>query len=128
MERAPSVVFLNRFYWPDVAATGQMLADLAEDLAAAGWKVTVVTSRTGYHAEGGPLPREEVHNGVRIVRVRATRFGRGRIAGRVGDYASYLAGAFLRLLRIPRPDLVVAMTDPPFLLAPALVAGRLRGA
>jgi len=29
------VLLINQFFWPDMAATAQLLADLAEDLAAA---------------------------------------------------------------------------------------------
>lgn len=123
----PRAVFLNRFYWPDVAATGQMLADLAEDLAARGWKVTVVTSRGVYADAAASHPARETHNGVDVVRVATTRFGRGTIIGRIGDYLSYFAGSFVQLLRLPKPDLVVAMTDPPLLLAPVLAAGAMRG-
>jgi glycosyltransferase involved in cell wall biosynthesis len=112
---AASIVFLNRFYWPDVAATGQMLSDLAEDLAADGWRVTVITSAGVYDGRRGALPREEERNGVRILRAGGTRFGRHGLAGRVFDYLSYLGGALLRLLRVGRADLVVAMSDPPLL-------------
>ena len=125
--RAPRVVFLNRFYWPDVAATGQMLADLAEDLAAAGWDVRVVTSRSVYGGAGTPLPRNETRNGVRIHRVRTTRFGQQTIAGRLGDYVAYLFGAFWAALRGTRPDLIVAMTDPPVTVAVVALAAMLRG-
>jgi len=124
---APSVVFLNRFYWPDVAATGQMLADLAEDLAAAGWDVRVVTSRSVYGGAGASLPRDETHNGVRIHRVRTTRFGQQSIAGRLGDYLAYLCGALFEALRGARPDMIVAMTDPPVTVAVAALAAMLRG-
>ena len=126
--RAPSVVFLNRFYWPDVAATGQMLADLAEDLAAAGWQVRVVTSQSRYASDGPPLAPHEVHKGVTIRRVRSTSSGTGSLVGRLVDYASYLVGAFTATLGGPRPDLVVAMTDPPVLAALAVIAARVRGA
>ncbi|MBI2795323.1 MAG: glycosyltransferase family 4 protein [Gemmatimonadetes bacterium] len=123
----PRVLFLNRFYWPDVAATGQMLADLAEDLAAAGWDVQVIASMGAYAAGGAALPRNEVRNGVRIHRVAATRFGQGTLAGRLGDYLAYLGGACLAALRAPRPDLVVAMTDPPITVALAAYIARRRG-
>lgn len=127
MRRGPSAIFLHRFYWPDVAAAGQMLTDLAEDLAAQGWSVTVVTSRTGYEAQVQlEVPREEVRNGVRIIRVRTTRFGRNRLIGRLGDTLTYFAGVLWQLMRLPRPDLVTAMSEPPFLLVPALLIGRLR--
>ena len=121
------VIFLNRFYWPDVAATGQMLADLAEDLVAAGWDVQVITSQGRYSAGGEPLPRDETRHGVRIHRVPVTRFGQGTLLGRLGDYLSYLGGALLAVLRAPRPDLIVAMTDPPITVALAAYAARLRG-
>src|SRR5688500_2371171 len=108
-----SVVFLNRFYWPDVAATGQQLTDLAEDLAAAGgYDVSVITSRTAYEIDGSPVAAKESRRGVRIVRVRTTRFGRARALGRVLDYVPYMCGALWELLRMPRPDVIVACSDP----------------
>jgi hypothetical protein len=40
----PRVTFFNRSYWPDTGATGQLLTELAEDLAAQhGFDVIVVT-------------------------------------------------------------------------------------
>ena len=122
-----SVVFLNRFYWPDVAATGQMLTDLAEDLAERGWQVTVITSAGGYGGEGGRLATEEVHRAVRILRVDGTTFGRHRMLGRLADYVSYLGGVIIRLSALRRQDLIVAMSDPPFLVALAIAAARLSG-
>jgi glycosyltransferase involved in cell wall biosynthesis len=125
---APSIVFLNRFYWPDVAATGQMLNDLAEDLAADGWSVTVITSAAAYDGRGTPLPRTEARRGVRIHRVGGTRFGRHGLPGRVLDSASYLGGALLQLLLVGRRDCVVAMSDPPFLSALPILTRWLTGA
>jgi colanic acid biosynthesis glycosyl transferase WcaI len=129
MSAVRSVVFLNRFYAPDVAATGQILADLAEDLARDGWDTTVVTGRGRYRdaTEGAPLPAAEVRNGVRVRRVWTTTLGGASIVGRLASHASYLCGAFCALLRARRGTIVVAMTDPPFLLLPALLVARLRG-
>jgi len=40
------VCFFNRSYWPDQAATGQLLTELCEDLASRfGAEVTVVAGR-----------------------------------------------------------------------------------
>jgi colanic acid biosynthesis glycosyl transferase WcaI len=126
--RAKSVAFLNRFYAPDVAATGQMLSDLAEDLAASGWSVTVITSQTSYDRHGERIKRDEIRRGVRVLRVTSTAFGRGTIAGRMVDYLSYFALSVLTLLRMPQPQVIVAMSDPPFILLGAIVVARLRGA
>jgi colanic acid biosynthesis glycosyl transferase WcaI len=122
----PSVVFLNRYYWPQTPATGQMLTDLAEDLAIRGWDVTVITSRTPFAGAACDLRRRETHNRVKIIRVTASRLPRKRTAGRVLSYLQYFFGAATALLRLPRPDVVVAMTDPPLLVLPALVLARLR--
>lgn len=121
-----SVVLLNRFYWPDAAATGQMLTDLAEDLTQAGWKVTVIASRTRYALDRRVAP-DDKRNGVRVLRAWSTGFGRRSLAGRVLDWVAYLASAFVRLLRAPRHDVIVAMSDPPFLVGLALMVGRFRG-
>ena len=53
------VLFVNRFYWPETPATGQLLTDLAEGLAAAGHDVVVVTAA---HREG--VARDEVRAGL----------------------------------------------------------------
>ena len=121
------VVFLNRFYAPDVAATAQMLSDLAEDLAERGWTVTVVTSQASYEGRSKRPKSHELRNGVNVRRVLTSRFGRNTIAGRLLDYLSYFVASFVTLFRIPRPDVIVAMSDPPFILFAAVIAARLRG-
>jgi len=122
------VVFLNRFYAPDLAATAQMLSDLAEDLAVAGWDVWVIASQTTYDGQKESLPRSELRRGVHVIRVGASRFGRGNLLGRALDYLTYAILGCHTLLRMPRPDAMVAMSDPPFILAVVLLCARLRGA
>ena len=122
------VLFVNRFYWPDHSATAQMLTDLASGLAARGWSVTVVASRLRYDG-GVPLPPREIHAGVTIERVATTGFGRGSLAGRAVDYASFYLTASLAVARlVRRGDIVIAKTDPPLLQVPLAAVARLRGA
>ncbi|MGB3542221.1 glycosyltransferase family 4 protein [Rubrivirga sp.] len=125
MPPTPSVLFVNQHYWPDVAATGQQLTDLAEYLAADGLEVHVLAGAGGYGK--GPRGRSgaEVRHGVTIHRVRTTRFGRTTNVGRVTDYASFYAGAFAHALR-SRYDLTVYLTTPPLLPYVGAVVSRLR--
>lgn len=120
------LIFLNRFYWPEEPATGQLLTDLAESMADTGADVRVITSRP----PGPNAPARERHRGVTIRRVPSTRWGsRGRMFGKAVDYASYYVGAWLALVATARRgDVVVAMTDPPLLGVGAWLAARLRGA
>jgi glycosyltransferase involved in cell wall biosynthesis len=126
MQGKRAVVFLNRFYWPDVAATGQMLTDLAEDLACTGWDVRVITSNSYYAVTGGTLPRREMHEGVRITRIAGTHFGRATIFGRLIDYASYVVGAMIAIAASPRGSIFVGLTDPPLIALIALLGARLK--
>ena len=104
-----------------------MLADLAEDLSAAGWKVRVISSQTSYEGEKKRQSSRETRNGVDIHRVLTTRFGRRTIIGRLLDYLSYFVVSFGTLVRLPRPDVIVAMSDPPLILLAAVAAARTRG-
>lgn len=123
------VVFVNRFFHPDLAPTGRLASDVAFDLAAAGWEVHAVTSRLHYEGGDRTRPAEETVSGVHVHRVWSSRFGRQRLAWRMLDYASFYSSATARLLRLLREgDVVVAKTDPPLVSVCAALAGRLRGA
>lgn len=123
------VVFVNRFFHPDLAPTGLHAADVAFDLAAAGYEVHAVTSRLAYDGGEPGYAARETLRGVRVHRIWTTRFGRGSLAGRALDYASFYLCAFFALAGLlERNDIVVAKTDPPLISVVAALAARLRGA
>lgn len=130
------ICFFNRSYYPDQGATGQLLTELAEDLVSDyGCEVSVVAGppllprNPGQSGVRGWMPvRREPHNGVEIFRTRGTTFRPGRFVGRVTNYVSYFLCACLAGLQVPRPDLVVALTDPPIIGLAALLIARRSGA
>jgi glycosyltransferase involved in cell wall biosynthesis len=114
---ANRVIFVNRVYWPSQAATAQLLADLAEELAARGWGVHVVAAGD----------ENIVRNGVTVHRTGPGET-HGGLVSRSRNYAAFLLGARRVLRELARPgDTVVLMTDPPLLAAaatgPALAHG-----
>ena len=122
------LVFVNRFFYPDVSATSQMLSDAAFYLAGKGHEIHVVTSRLSYEGDARLDAREEV-NGVQIHRLWTTSFGRGKMIGRAIDYVSFYFSVFFFLLQILESgDQVVAKTDPPLVSIPVGAAARIRGA
>jgi putative colanic acid biosynthesis glycosyltransferase WcaI len=127
------ICFFNRSYWPDQAATGQLLTELAEDLVARhGCEVTVVAGRALHAARGDRRRRaavdREMRNGVAILRANGTRFRPGRFAGRAANYLTYFTSAALAGFGIGRPDIVVSLTDPPIVGLVARWAARRAGA
>jgi colanic acid biosynthesis glycosyl transferase WcaI len=123
------IVFLNRFFYPDHSATAQLLADLAFDLAASGWPVSVIASRQTYDDPTRKLDPEETIRGVKIHRVTTTGFGRGSLAGRSADYAAFYASAGrMALAQVRKGDVLVAKTDPPLISLVARSVARRKGA
>jgi glycosyltransferase involved in cell wall biosynthesis len=123
------LVFVNRYFFPDISATSQALMDLATDQARRGREVHVVTSRQLYEDPAADLPAEGEHEGVRIHRVRTSTFGRHNLAGRALDYATFYLSAARCLWTLARAgDVIVANTDPPLVSVVAGWVARLRGA
>lgn len=117
------ILLLNQFYRPDVAATGQLLADVGEALAARGHEVHVICSRRRYGGGSLTPAADEVLDGVHVHRVLTTGFGRKRLAGRAADYLSFYFSAAWRAMSLGRCDVCLSLTTPPFI---ALIGWALR--
>ena len=111
-----TLVFLNRCYWPDSEATGQLLTDLSRRL----------TDRFDVHvvcgAPNSPSTEDYVRVGVQNVggvtvhRLKHARLPKSIPAGRIVNLLSFTRAAkrYLRKTNLPA-DIVVSETDP-FLL------------
>ncbi len=120
---------VNRYFHPDGSATSQIASQLAAHLAGQGWRCSVLTSCQLYEQPRANLESTEDWRGVRIFRVRTSRFGRANLFGRALDYASfYLAAIWAVLRQARRGDVVIAKTDPPMLGLALALPCRLRGA
>ncbi len=153
----PRIVFLNRSYWPDAEATGQLLTELCEDLAAEEQETGGRRQETGDGRQQAPLSPvpcplspdiavlcgqpnanpmkatyrrwgREVRNGVTIHRVWHTRFPKSFLPGRAVNYVSFLLAALWTAWWTRRPDVVVVETDPPLLSLIGGLLQRWRGA
>jgi glycosyltransferase involved in cell wall biosynthesis len=122
------IVLLNQYYAPDEAASSQLLTDLGTGLAAAGHDVIAICGRRAYADPSLRYASIERIEGVEVRRAWATGFGRGSKAGRLVDYMTFLAGACLRLMTTPKPDLVISLSTPPMVSTLGWLGARLRGA
>lgn len=124
-----TVIFVNRYFHPDLSATSQLLSDLAVFLAGQGRSIRVVTGRTSYDDPALRFPAQAEVDGVQVHRVWTARFGRARLLGRaVDDLTFYVAAAWCLWRRVRAGDVVVVKTDPPLIAVVALAICRLRGA
>jgi len=118
------ILLFNEYYPPDTSATAKIAAQVAETLAQK-HQVTVVAGRPSYDPDEYypySLLRRDTRSNVTVERVGSTAYPRHRMKRRVSNYLSYLALAVPRSIAL-RPDLVLAMTDPPIAgIAGAFVA------
>ena len=113
------ILFINQYFPPDAANSSYILGELAEDLARH-HDVQVLAGRPSYSAVATTFRPQ----GVDIVRVWSTTFDRTSIVGRLVNYATFSVSSAFRACRLQRPDLVVAMTDPPIIGLVGLLAAR----
>lgn len=140
------ILLLNQAFHPDVVSTAQMGKDLADHLALRGHLVTAVASRSIYGQQGAVLPKRErfevagnppghpIPSGptyprplIQVYRVGASIFGKAGILARIADFALFYALALLRILTLPRQDVIICFTTPPFIALVGLIARLFRG-
>jgi colanic acid biosynthesis glycosyl transferase WcaI len=121
------VLLLNQCFYPDVVATAQHGWDLARRLSRDGHEVTVIASRSIYGSVGATLAAEETIEGIRIRRVAENRFGKASILARAVDFLGFYAKATFAAIALPKQDVAVCFTTPPFISLVGIMLGMLRG-
>jgi len=112
-------VILNQYYAPDVASTGRLLHELAQELVKRGADVSVVTSQPSY---GPPetwvkCQPNEVRDGVRVSRLVTTRFNKDNMLGRALNWLTFMVPMTARVMFTTQPDRVYLYTTNPPILA-----------
>lgn len=127
------LLFINQYYFPDFAATGQLLTQLTTSLTDE-FDVTVLTAFPSYSVAPeirrryrGRLFVREMHQGVRVIRVFSTTFPRRFLPLRLINFCTYFLGVMVATLLVRKPDVIVAQTDPPFIALAALWCRLWRG-
>ena len=98
---------------PDPAAVGQQLADVAADLARRGHSVTVFTADRGYDDPSIRYSRNERRDGVRVIRLPWSSFGKRSMLVRSLGGISFLLQATFRALFARGVTHIVVTTVPP---------------
>ena len=116
------ILLLNQFFYPDTAATSQLLTDLARELVTQGHEVVAICAQGDYASSRDltALPS------VTIIRSALLPFSHSP-CGRLASYAGYFLTAAVQSLRGPAPDVVLTLTTPPLLSLVGTLVKRWRG-
>jgi glycosyltransferase involved in cell wall biosynthesis len=111
------ITIINQFYPPDLSPTGKLAQSLAEHRAGQGDEITVIAG-TGY---AGPSQAVAVRDAttrsrsVNVWRIWTPRLGKASIWRRMTDYAVFFALTVWASVRLPRQDVIICLTTPPFI-------------
>lgn len=115
------LTLVNQFYAPDISPTAQLASSLTSHRAGLGDDVTVITGRAGY-LEGLSVVRPDgTQPNLHVRRVWTPDLGKSALWRRLLGYITFFVGAALRLLTLPRQDVIVAMTTPPLIVTTAVM-------
>ncbi|MBA7577297.1 glycosyltransferase WbuB [Candidatus Atribacteria bacterium 1244-E10-H5-B2] len=122
------ILIISEPFYPQVAAIGQLLTDLSEDLVKAGFQVKVVTGNPNdIFNKNNRIPRKENYRGIEIIRLKNTTFSKYRMAGRVLNYLTFHFLVYFNVLFCERPDLVFVLSTPPFISFSGLMLKIFKG-
>jgi glycosyltransferase involved in cell wall biosynthesis len=112
------IALLCQHFYPEMISTGMHMTELAQALTRQGWQVTVYCAQPSLKLDGHneAVPREMLHDGIRIVRLAACGSHGGGLAARLLFAVTYLLAAAWRMLVDGRQFAgLVITTNPPFL-------------
>lgn len=128
------VAVVYQYYQGHHAPGHSLVYELTQHLARQGHDVTVVSGETGYMQADQPvlpwyrrLLRRERDEAVNVIRTFTYTQLHRSYSGRLLSFISFSLSAPLGLLRMPRPDVVLASSPPIFPMFPTWLVCKLRG-
>ncbi len=126
--RSPTLLVISQVYIPDPASVGQYMADAAVEMARRGWRVVVLTANRGYDDPSMKYKPREVIEGVEVIRLPLSSFGKKSIATRLIAGMFFVTQCILRGLFRGRLSAILVSTSPPMAPVAALTLRFLRRA
>lgn len=128
MKNKKKLLIYAHYYYPDVASTGQILAELSEGMLDA-FDITVicvVPSYSGNIEEKYKKNRiyKEVHNGVNLIRVRVPEFDKKNKISRIKNLLAYFINSIIATIKLDKFDYIYSISQPPILGGTLGVIGK----
>jgi colanic acid biosynthesis glycosyl transferase WcaI len=115
-----SAIIVHQYFFPDDDVSSRYYTQLAEELIKRNWEVTVLTSnRYCRYPKMKMEPSREIRRGVRIIRTPCPPWNPAEKYSRLANSLWLIAAWCLKFVSIPKADVVVLGSNPPF--APLLL-------
>jgi len=111
----PTLVLFSQVYVPDPAAVGQYMHQAAAAMVQRGYRVIALAADSGYEDPSQRFARYERIDGVHVVRLPFSSFGKNSIRNRLLGGSIFTTEASLMAAALPRVDHVLVSTNPPMI-------------
>ena len=126
--KVPHLLLVTPYYWPEIAASVQLMATLSEGLSERRFRVTVLTSST---REPIPTYAEDgvgnAHN-VRIIRAWNPLSRRSGIFNKLFEFAWFFLTVAIRGFTVRKIDVIFVSSSPPLAALPVAILGFIKRA
>lgn len=123
---SPKVILISQVYPPDAVAVGQHFHDVNSELVKRGYRVLVYTSNRGYNDPTVRFPARETMDGVDIVRLPLSSFGKKFLPLRIVAALSFMIQVIVRCLLTSQFEQLIVSTSPPMCVVAAIVIDLFR--
>lgn len=123
----PTLVLFSQVYVPDPAAVGQYMHQAATAMVKRGYRVIAFAADSGYEDPAQRFARYERMDGVHVVRLPFSSFGKTSIRNRLLGGSIFTTEASLLAAALPRVDHVLVSTNPPMIGAAGIALALSRG-
>ncbi len=124
--RQPTLLVISQVYVPDPASVGQHLHDAAVEVTKRGYRTRVFTAARGYDEPDVRFPRRECIDGVEVIRLPFSSFGKRSLFIRMTAQISFLVQVALRGLFTPKLGAILVSTIPSMCSAVGLLIAAFR--
>ncbi|MGO1468963.1 MAG: glycosyltransferase family 4 protein [Tissierella sp.] len=121
------VLFLCQFFYPEYISSATLPYDTAKALVESGFEVNVLCGYPEEYNNTGKVPTEEIHEGIKIKRIKYLQLKRSNIIGRLINYFSFVFFVSLRFLSLRKYKSIIVYSNPPVLPFIAAMAKKFFG-
>jgi glycosyltransferase involved in cell wall biosynthesis len=122
----PTLVLMSQVYVPDPAAVGQYMHEVAAAMSDRDVRVIAITADRGYDDPAQRYTRYEQLDGVHVVRLPWSSFGKRSVPVRLIGGSAFTSQAAAIALGLARIDAVLISTSPPMCGLAGLAVSRAR--
>lgn len=117
----PTLLLISQVYVPDPASVGQHMHDAAAAMVKRGYRVKVYTARRGYEDSSKRYPKRETRDGVEVIRLPFSSFGKTSIPIRLLGGSLFVLQATIRGLLTKNLQAILITTSPPMASVAAVI-------